>query len=296
MAWAGLGPRTSREPLPAREVERALVAPKGWTALGVGLERANASEGWSADGDPTPLAAPWTRWTVDLTVRHGLAPGWDVFASVPWHRSDAFERQGGVGTARVGTRLSVQRAEAPNRSVAVELAADAPLGASRGAAPSLASGPTAGVLPLTPGTGALRLGLLGRRAVDGLLLDGAVTGVVRPAGRPLWHPGRIDPGDGLEARAAIGLQAGPVLAGPTGELVARGPVRTAPIGGTLVPVPRSAGVEGTLGARVLLQVSRGFELDGCVRRVVLGQDDGFVYAGLQSPRWTQLGVTGRGWF
>lgn len=296
-ALAGLGPHSSREPLPSRELERASIVPKGWTEIEFDLEHARADAAWSAEGDPLPLAVIRSSWTASAGLRVGIAPGWEVFANLPWHRVDAFVVQQGVGTVEVGTRVSVVREEAPNRSVVMEFAARLPLGADGpiGSIDDVRAGPDGGRLPLTVGTGDLVLAALGRRAFGPMLVDGRLEVVRRFAGRPAWHGGRFEPGDTAGASARVLLQVGPTAWGPTGELVGSGPVRSAGPGDPLIPVRGTGGARADAGGEVLLQLTRGLELQGSYERSLIGEDDAFAWVPSVHPlRERRLAFTVRG--
>lgn len=276
-AWAGLGVRTSREPLPSREIERSVVLPKGWTQLELGIARSVATQAWDETGGAVPLEVPWRSTSVAIGVRYGLAPGWEMFGELPWRASTGWVAQQGFGTAEIGTRFALERSEAPFHSIALEFAGRAPIGFDGG------SLEVPGPVPITTGTGDLRVAVGGRRAVEGVLFRGRLEATRRFAGRVGWSEGWVKPGDQGAAEVEVAVQAGPLLLGPSVRGVARGPVRTGDSRGSLFPVRTSAGANVDLSLRLLLQLTRGLELEGRLSRAVLGQDDQFVFLDELNP-------------
>ncbi|MCB9674934.1 MAG: hypothetical protein H6737_07450 [Alphaproteobacteria bacterium] len=269
-AWAGFGVRSSREPLPSREVERSVVLPKGWTELDLSADLASATKSWDADGAPALLEVPWRTQTVAAGVRYGVAPGVELFGTLPWRRASGYVVQTGFATAEVGGRLALERSEAPFHSVGLEVAGRVPIGFDGG------SLETPGKVPFATGTGDLRLAVDARRGMDGLLFRGRVEAMRRFAGRVGWRDGRVKPGDQAAAEAEVLVQAGPIAFGPSARGVVRGPVRTAAPGESLFPVRGSAGTNVDVAGRLLVHLTRGAELEGRLGWAVLGQDDTFV--------------------
>jgi hypothetical protein len=96
VAWCfagGFTHRPSREPLPAREVERPLVLPSGWTELTLG----GAASGSLGAG-----------------ARLSLGSGVEVAASAPW---SSHQGAWGASSPTLGAAWSPWAREAPSRSV-----------------------------------------------------------------------------------------------------------------------------------------------------------------------------------
>ena len=275
--WAGLGVRTSREPLPSREIEKAVTLPKGWTELDLDLARAGAREAWGTDGRPIPLPAPWRTTRAAATVRYGLAPRWEVFGTVPLVVAEPDPDgpvQMGFSTVEVGSRVALTRSEAPFHSVGVAVVGRMPLGFAGG---DLVGGDR---VPLTTGTGDLELQLAARRAWSGIRFELELSAMHRFAGRARWvnegTGGRVKPGDRATAGLEVLVQAGPLAFGPAIRSVARAAVRVAEPDGLLVPVQRSGGGSVDAGGRVLLHLTRGVELEARLHWVLVGEDQDFV--------------------
>ena len=94
-AWAGgVEAKSSRAPLPSREVERPLVLPKGWADVSVATER--------------ELSGVPGEWRPGVALRRGLFPRHEFAVAV----SEA--------GARIGWRWGLRQTEVPATSVAVE--------------------------------------------------------------------------------------------------------------------------------------------------------------------------------
>jgi hypothetical protein len=289
-AWAGLGVRTSREPLPSREIEKSVVLPKGWTELELDLARASARDAWGSDGRPVPLDAPWRTTRAAATVRYGLAPGWEVFGTLPLVVAEPTPDtpvQTGFSTVEVGSRVALERSEAPFHSVAVAVVGRLPLGFAGG---DLDGGAR---VPLTTGTGDVQLQLAARRAWSGLRFEVGLTAMHRFAGDVRWvnggAGGRVKPGDVATAGGEVLVQAGPLAFGPAIRAVARAAVRVDD-GGILVPVRRSGGGSVDTGGRLLVHLTRGVELEARLAWVVVGEDRDFVRLDELHPARTRTGA------
>lgn len=70
---AAFEPKTMRDPLPARELDRALVLGKGWLEFGLGVDYKVANGYWDADGKAQTFdSAQWTYTTERLGIRYGV--------------------------------------------------------------------------------------------------------------------------------------------------------------------------------------------------------------------------------
>ena len=99
---AGFEAKTSRQPLPARQVERPILIPKGWTDIEVSMR----------------VDRPWAkvaRAQDRLMIRRGLLPRHELFLSMDLDLD-----------ATMGWRWSIFRAEPPMTAVALESSWSAP--------------------------------------------------------------------------------------------------------------------------------------------------------------------------
>ena len=165
-----------RDPLPAREIERPLVLPRGWTRLGFDLRL-----------QPEGRVR---RDTGSLAVAVGVLPRAELYVVAPVVRARTSELAVvGAGDPVIGARMSLWRAEPPNRSVALDLWFRAP----HGAAPD-------GV-PLGESVATAAASVVARAELSGLGLDGAVGGLLR------------GPAAGALVRGRAFVQAGPLVPG-----------------------------------------------------------------------------------
>lgn len=239
----GLGAHTSRDALPAREVERTLLVPRGWTL---------ASLSYSARDLPEAPGASSVQ-TLRAEVAHGLLPRVDVRAALPLHevRGRFGARRAGIGDGSLACRLALLERDPPLTALAVELGVGTPSG--RGGAQPVALG---------SGTPDLSAGLAARRRLGALALSASVGGILRLPGRVAYVPGSVgdhgvvDPSDELVARLDALLQAGPLLGGISSLHGARGAYtveeRVKPWAGWSWSIEARGGVQPTRGITVEL--------------------------------------------
>lgn len=264
LSCALAGVHSTREALPSRTIERPVVLPRGWTELQLTTVRGRATTGFEADGSRRPLEVPWTTWTTSASLEMGLAPGWSMFASLPFVVSQARTRQLGFSTSEIGTRLGIGR-PAPHRSVAFELRGRLPLGFSGGSLES-------GRLPLTTGTGDLVLAGLARLGWNGLVLDARVEAWHRFGGTPRWTSERFRPGQRARISGSVRVQAGPLVLGPTGAFQADDAVR---VEGQRVAGSAGWQLEG--GFDLSLELTRGVMVRGALATVARGEDETWAW-------------------
>lgn len=255
--------RPTRDPLPAREVERSLVEPRGWTRLELQLAQRQAR---GMFGGPPPLegGAP-DRRTGTLALRYGVAPRVELGGQLPWSElSVDGERASGVGDAELWARWALSRAEAPPRSAAVELAV---------------STPTAAVvdgLPLGTGLTAARAALGGRAAVGALRLTGWLRGTAWLPGHVGWlptasgHAQWLDAGDRAEADGEALLQAGPLWLRGGAVVGVRGAARLATERDGELQVVDPGALEVAVSGGGAVQLTRGLDLAFLLAAPVVG--------------------------
>lgn len=231
-AWAQ--PRAARDPLPALEVERPLVLPRGQVQLGLSYERHVGHGRWTSQGERQPLdGVRLVARSERVSLAYGVSNRAEVWWELPFVQArltpggweGAVVSAHGLGDPRFGWRWSLLREEAPSASAMVEAWYEAP--AAR--APTGVVGPLrVSALAFTTGTPDLYMGGGYKRKVGPLAfsarggwllrLPGAVRYGVEVGGDTVH--GRIDPGDELELRLEALLQAGPffVSAEPLWEL------------------------------------------------------------------------------
>lgn len=280
LAHGAIGP--SREPLPALEVERGLVLPKGWTELVVAVGRKRATEAWSAAGDPVPLGGVFVRWTESLTLRHGLLPGHEVWLSVPWHQQRFQDRRAsGVGDVSFGWRVGLLRTEPPGAAVALELGWTGALGA------------TTSELPLGSGASAGTVGIAARRRFGLLALTGRVGWTHRFPGEVGTLPGPdrvVAPGDLLAGEGEALLQGGPLHLVARPRVARRGAARAGQERGALRVLRGTDALTLDLTLSAALALTRGVELSVAHELPVLGKSFALPFVEsvhpTRGPTWT----------
>jgi len=244
LAWAGgFTLRESRDPLPAREVARDLVLPKGWSTVALAATHAR----WDDTQVPRPFPGAVRRTELSLAARLSLGDRVEIRGRMPWVDVRTGGPLGsGWGAAEVGAAWSLARGVAPARSAAVALSWTAPDGHPR--------------LPLGSATHRLRAEVAGRWKVGALRATGAMWGELTPSARVDWlrdAQGQrlaLDPADGVGGRGELLLQAGPLLGRVGGEAGWLGPDR---VDGVVVT---GAGLAASLRAGGGVQLTRGVQL------------------------------------
>ncbi len=201
VGWAfaqGLTHRVSRDPLPAREVERPLVLPKGWSEVVASIGRTR----WS-DIDYRPFPGEVTRREASLSARVSMGPTVELRARLPYadvHTGTVLG--GGVGSATVGVAWLLARSEAPARSLGVHMGWTTPSAHTR--------------LPLGSATHQLQGWLTARQQLGGLRLTAGLGGRAAPPRETPWlrdaheQAQQVDLGEAALGRVQGLLQAGPL--------------------------------------------------------------------------------------
>jgi hypothetical protein len=250
---------TSREPLPAREVERPVVLPRGWSQLQMAIRWRKVEALWNGG------AANHQITTFEPEVRHGLARGVDVGIVVPAHvvdrptrRSFGPAERSSLGDPALLVHLALLRTEPPNSSIALALHHSSP----------------AGGLPHTLGAPATRAALVARRQVGGIGITADAGYQRRWAAPARWLPPSLQEdgpnpvvalGDVVDLSVEILLQGGPLVLAlrPSYQAtqatrLGRGPVVFP--AETFLPVVEGGTSQSDLGWRVTTVASRGLSL------------------------------------
>lgn len=83
---AAFEPKTMRDTLAAREVERPLILGKGWLELGLGADVKQATGYWSPDGEPVDFSdATWLWTTQTLAIRYGVSRRGELYWNFRTH-------------------------------------------------------------------------------------------------------------------------------------------------------------------------------------------------------------------
>lgn len=303
-----------RDPLPAREVERPLALPRGWTALDIGYDEHIGRGQWTSDGHVQRFHRfRWAVYTERVRLARGLSRRVEAWWEVPVVEGrlvdDRFPGgrtllQGGPGDQRVGARIQLLHQEAPSASMALDTWFEVPFARAR---PGTWVGGSLAPQHLIFGTGTLDwfAGGAFRRAFGPIGVTGTLGWLHRFAGNvPYRFEGepnlsaiRIAPGDQLRARVEVLLQAGPFVLATTPSLRYRMVTRVgAPAGlfagnGGLQQVRGSAGSEVDLRFDLRVQLSRGLAVGVYYTRPLRGEDlDFFPIEALEPTFGPDLGA------
>lgn len=109
-----------KHPLPARQVERPLVLPRGWVEVVAGTHHRRARQVWTTG--PETLDETWRSSSSWLGVRVGL-PESELFISAPLHTGHAGGDPALIrgGSVEFGGRIHLFRREPPSTSIGARL-------------------------------------------------------------------------------------------------------------------------------------------------------------------------------
>lgn len=285
--------KTGRLPLSVREVERSLLLPKGWLELGLGVDWKDAQGYWDAQGNPQDFdAARWTYSTERMDLRFGITRRSEVYWTMPFHYLHLVNEDLGTDTATfglgdptLGYTYEVYGHTAPTTSVAV--LAEIKMPAGNESPGQYVGGPyTISQFVLSTGTPDYTLGVRGKQqfgpvaALVGLGYTYRMSAVAQYVVEVTEYQfsGRIKPGSYVWGDLGVQVGLGPVcllgdlryqnrgetMIGTTGEQV---------LGNNqLVPVAGSDGWSLDADAGLLVNLSRGVDLQAGVGIPVRGED------------------------
>ena len=291
---AAFQPKTMRDPLSAREVERGLILGKGWLEFAVGVDYKKADGYWDQDGVAADFTdASFLYTTERVGIRYGIARRAELFWNVPAHFVQLTNAtlgtdtaQWGLGDPSFGVRTELYRSSAPLTSIVAVFSYKAP--AANEAPGNYIGGPsTFDSFVMTTGTPDGSVAIQAKRQFGPAAVTAGGAYVHRFGGLVQYiieteqnqFQGRIKPGDLVILDADVLLQLGPVA--PHGGVVYTSTDTTA-IGTTadgvfhqndnLVDVANSDGwaVDAKLGA--ILNLTRGLDLDFGVGLPLRGED------------------------
>ncbi len=307
-AFAGsgaLGVKTMREPLPAHEVERSLLLPKGWLELELAYDRHNGTGAWSPDGAREPFDhANWVYQTERATLTYGLSHQIELSWSVPMHQARLTNdllltdtKDASLGDPRIGLKYELIDRDRPtaigsneplaplDHSVALLFEYKGPAGKET---PGTYIGGPLNVsgFVFTTGTPDLSIALAGRKQLGPIALDASLGYVKRFSGvtqylielENLQFSGRIKPGDQIKADAKVLLQAGPVVPFGDFQFTRRAITRTGTTSkwpnpnSNLSDVPESDGIAMDADVGLLINASRGVDVTLHAKIPLVGED------------------------
>lgn len=218
------GPKSSREVMPAREVERPLDLPRGWTEFTLSHQVKLGTGKWSPDGEMVPFdSARWTYHTTTLEWRFGMSRRAEIGWDVPFHIANLTNDKLGtdttaasIGDVRFRYRYRIYEEEAPMTALVAELEIKGPTGRET---PSTYTGGPLQVsnFVFTSGQWDVYAGVAGRRQIGPLALTARLGYERRFSGLAQFvietndnqFVGRIKPGDRIHANIEAMIQLGP---------------------------------------------------------------------------------------
>lgn len=295
-AEAGLfGPKSSREVMPAREVERPLDMPRGWSEFTFGHATKLGNGRWTADGQSESFEnAKWTFHTTLVRWRFGITRRSDLQFDVPFHVGRLVNEElgtklvsGNVGDIGMTYRYRLYESEeSPMTAVVVETSIEGPTGRETPA--TARPGPLSmSTILTTSGSWDVYAGLAARRQVGPLRFT-ARAGYMRRFSSLVQFvvetendqfAGRFKPGDRVQGELEALVQLGPVAVGGSPRFAYRSATKAGVTsknwinpGSELQPFAGSDGVEVDLDATVIVNATRGFDIILEASLPVVGED------------------------
>lgn len=290
---AGFEPKTMRDPLAAREVERGLVLGKGWLEFGLGTDVKTATGYWDSEGVAQDFEhATWTWTTQRLDLRYGISRRGQLYWSIRTHYAhlqndllgtdtSAF----GLGDPVFGYSLELFRSMAPVTSAVVFAEYKAPAG-NESPGGYIGGANTFTDVVMTTGTPDLALGARVKRQIGPLALKVGAQRVFRMGNTVQYaietdqsqFAGRIKPGDLTSVDGNLLVQAGPLALQGTVVATLRSDTRVGTTSkglfgnNNLSRVEDSGGWSLDLTPGAVINLSRGLDLDLALTLPLRGED------------------------
>lgn len=288
-AWEA---KTNRDPLPAREVERALVLGRGWLEIGLGTDVKVAHGYWGPNGEALDFEhARFLYTTQRLDLRYGVTRRSDIYLRVPVNTIQLTNDLLGTDTTgvywgdpRFGWRYELYRVP-EQTSIAGVLEMKAPAG-NEAPGGYIAGPSTFREFVNTTGTPDLKLAVEARHRLGPVALTGELGGVYRFSNIVQYvieternqFLGRIKPGAQAYAQLEVLAQIGPayVYAQP-GVEVHRATAMGVSSDGVfpdqaLEPVAGSDGWSADLDTGVTFNLTRHVDLNYNAKLPLRGED------------------------
>lgn len=289
----GFQVKTMRDPLPAREYERGLVIGKGWVEWGFGADVKSAKGYWDSEGEAQEWEnARFLHTTERLHVRYGVTRRAELWMKLPFHyqsltndETGADLTQFGIGDPSFGWKVEPFRGMAPMASWIVYTAYKAPAGNESPG--SYIGGPsTFNAFVVSTGTPDLSAGSAFKQQFGPLALTADLSYTRRFSGVTMWaiettnnqFAGRIKPGDISRAAVDLMVQLGPAALHGGVDARHRQDFKVGTTtdgwfpGRNLEPINESSGFMLDVPAGVVLNLTRGFDIDLGVSVPVVGED------------------------
>ena len=284
-------PKTMRDTLAAREVERPLILGKGWLEFGLGGEVKNATGYWDSNGEPVDFTdASWLWTTQTLAIRYGVSRRGELYWNFRTHYAQLTNptmgtdlSNFGIGDPNFGFKLELLRGL--NTSLISYIDYKAPA-ANEAPGNYVGQSNSMGAIVMTTGTPDLTLGVAARQRLGPVALTVEVEHVHRFSNVVQYlvettnnqYNARMKPGDISRGTADLMLQLGPVAPHVGGELALRQVTRTGQTSGDLFGDLKLKDVEGSdgwsfdLNPGAVINITRGLDLDLAASIPLRGED------------------------
>lgn len=288
------GPKSSREVMPAREIERPLDLPRGWSEFELSHDVKMATGAWGSDGSIDPFEdARWTYHTTNIRWTYGVSRRSDMQWDIPFITGHLRNDKLGTNTTAISLgdirfryRYRLYETEAPLTSVIAEGELKGPSG--RETPGSYQGGPNQiSTFVNSTGTWDAYLGIAAKRQVGPLAFTGRLGYQRRFSGLAGFlveteqnqFLGRFKPGDRITAEVDVTGQVGPVALSLRPRFRNRASTRVGVTadtwynpGADLKKVEGSNGNELDLGAQLTLNATRGFDVHLRGNLPLMGED------------------------
>lgn len=294
-AEAGLfGPKSSREVMPAREVERPLDMPRGWSEFTFGHKAKIGTGRFDSDGSIVPFEdTSWTYHTSLLRWRFGLSRRVDIQWDIPFHVGRLVNDElgtnltsGAVGDISFTYRYRLFEKDAPMNAVVLEGMVEGPTG--RETPGTYRGGPAQmSQIVTTSGSWDVYGGIAARQQVGPFRFTeragymrrfSSLTQFVVETDNDQFA-GRFKPGDRFQVSGEALVQLGPVAIAAGPRLAIRGPTKAGVTtdswwnpGKDLRAYEGSGGLETYIDASLTLNATRGFDVMLQGTLPVVGED------------------------
>lgn len=258
----GFEPKTMRDPLSKRGLERGLVLGKGWVELEFANDYKVATSYWDGDGEAQDFDyAKWTYTTQRLDIRYGVTRKAELYWRIKTHyvhlENDALgtdNSQFGVGDPEFGYRYELFRSLAPITSVIAYTTYKAPF--ANESPGNYVGGPnTFSSFVLTTGTPDWTFGIKAKKQFGPVAIQAGLSHVYRVSGLALYivetdlnqFTMRIKPGNIQRLELGVQTQLGPLNLSATAISDKRGLLKIGPTSDGLIATNSLEVVENSDG-------------------------------------------------
>ncbi|MEC8381412.1 MAG: hypothetical protein VXZ96_13875 [Myxococcota bacterium] len=289
----GFEPKTMRDPLSKRAIERGLVLGKGWVELEFANDSKVATGYWDSEGQPQDFEhARWTYTTQRLDIRYGVTRRAELYWRIKTHyvqlENDYLgtdTSQFGIGDPEIGYTYELFKTLAPVTSVVVYGVYKAPL-ANESPGNYVGGANSFQAFVLTTGTPDWTFGMKAKKQFGPIAIEGGLAHIFRQSGLALYvvetdlnqFMMRIKPGNIERAHLGVQSQFGPLNLSGTAILDKRALLKIGPTSDGIIPTQALESVKDSdgiyLDARLAaeLNLSNTIDFVGQANIPLVGED------------------------